>query len=191
MAGGPLITENAPGNFTLVGILQAEPNTAEIKTFKNPYLNYAPYHIINSIEIRTQIYMKILGWDWWAFIYGWVESRYAKRKYGIVLRYRNSCESRLLPGLEVEVFHQYQYQCIVFMKISNLECLTPHPGWGHWLLSVWKEGLPTWEKWNLDASPVIPALGWDPDIWRDISWWESLSLTLRWNSTDIILIKTF
>ena len=48
MAGGPLITENAAGNFTLVGILQAEPNTAEIKTLKkyiSKLWSNAPYMI--------------------------------------------------------------------------------------------------------------------------------------------------
>ena len=71
-------------------------------------------------------------------------------------------------------------------EISDLECLTPHPGWGHWLLSVWKEGLPTGEKWDLDASPVIPILDWDSDIWGDISWWESLNLLLteRWKPSN-------
>ena len=47
----------------------------------------APYNIINVIEIRTQINMKIIGrdCDWWAcnerIFYLWVETGYAKRKY--------------------------------------------------------------------------------------------------------------
>ena len=63
MTGGPLITENAPGNFTLVGILQAETNTAEIQFFKFISKPWSMSYNFNDIEIRTQIYMETLQWN--------------------------------------------------------------------------------------------------------------------------------